>query len=42
MIAADTNVIVRLIVSDDDAQREAAEARLPEGFFVSHCVLMEV
>jgi predicted nucleic-acid-binding protein len=42
MIAVDTNVIVRLIMADDKIQLAAAKARLPEGFFVSHGVLMEV
>jgi len=42
VIAVDTNVIVRLIISDDQDQRRTAEGRLPEGFFVSHTVLMEV
>jgi len=42
MIAVDTNVIVRLIMADDTVQLRAVKARLPEGFFVSHGVLMEV
>ena len=42
MIAVDTNVIVRLIMADDKAQLAAAKARLPQGFFISHGVFMEV
>jgi len=42
VIAVDTNVIVRLIISDDQDQRRTAEGRMAEGFFVSHTVLMEV
>jgi predicted nucleic-acid-binding protein len=42
MIAVDTNVVVRLIMADDEAQLAAAKARLPEGLFISHGVLMEV
>lgn len=41
MIAVDTNVVVRLITADDKDQLAAIEARLPQGFFVSHGVLME-
>ena len=42
MIAVDTNVVVRLIMADDRIQLAAAKARLAEGFFISHGVLMEV
>jgi predicted nucleic-acid-binding protein len=42
MIAADTNVVIRLIMADDKAQYEAVKKRLPEGLFISHGVLMEV
>ena len=42
MIAVDTNVVVRLIMADDKAQLAAVKTRLPEGFFISHGVLMEV
>jgi predicted nucleic-acid-binding protein len=42
MIAVDTNVVVRLIMADDETQLAAAKARLPEGLFISHGVLMEV
>jgi len=41
MIAADTNVLVRLITDDDPDQRRLVESRLGEGLFVSHGVLME-
>ncbi len=42
MIAVDTNVVVRLIASDDLAQRAKAEAFMEAGLFISHGVLMEV
>lgn len=42
MRAVDTNVVVRMITADDQKQLAALEARLSEGFFVSHGVLMEV
>lgn len=41
MIAIDTNIVVRMIMSDDKSQLAKIEERLPEGFFVSHGVLME-
>lgn len=41
MIAADTNVIVRLIAQDDAEQLRIARELLPDGLWVSHVVLME-
>jgi predicted nucleic-acid-binding protein len=41
MKAADTNVVVRLLLRDDDAQTEAAEAFVARGAWVSLLVLME-
>jgi predicted nucleic-acid-binding protein len=41
MIAADTNVVVRLIVGDDPAQAERAQMLLAAGIFVPLSVLME-
>lgn len=41
MRAVDTNVLVRLLVRDDSAQVEAAEAFVAPGAWVSHLVLAE-
>jgi predicted nucleic-acid-binding protein len=41
MRAADTNLLVRLIVRDDQAQARAAEAFVGKGAWVSHLVLAE-
>lgn len=41
MRAADTNVLVRLLVRDDDAQVAAAERFLGRGVWISHVVLAE-
>jgi predicted nucleic-acid-binding protein len=41
MHAIDTNVLVRLITRDDDAQVAAAEAFVQKGAWVSHLVLAE-
>jgi len=41
MRAIDTNVLVRLIVRDDAAQTESAEAFVTSGAWVSHIVLIE-
>ena len=41
MRAVDTNVLVRLIVRDDPAQVERAEAFVAQGAWVSHVVLVE-
>ena len=41
MIAADTNIVVRLIADDNPHQRRVVEGRLGEGLFISHSVLME-
>lgn len=41
MRAVDTNVLVRLLVRDDAAQVEAAEAFVAPGAWVSHLVLAE-
>lgn len=41
MRAADTNLLVRLIVRDDPAQARAAEAFVAKGVWVSHLVLAE-
>lgn len=41
MRAVDTNVLVRLLVRDDAAQVEAAEAFIASGAWVSHLVLAE-
>lgn len=41
MRAVDTNVLVRLLVRDDSAQVEAAEAFVAAGAWVSHLVLAE-
>lgn len=41
MRAADTNLLVRLIVRDEPAQARAAEAFLAKGAWVSHLVLAE-
>ncbi len=41
MSAVDTNVLIRLIVTDTPAQTEAAKAGLEAGVFVSHGVLLE-
>ena len=41
MRAVDTNVLVRLLVRDDAAQRDAAEAFVATGAWVSHLVLVE-
>lgn len=42
MRAADTNVLVRLIVRDDPRQTAASEAFVQEGTWVSHLVLAEM
>jgi predicted nucleic-acid-binding protein len=42
MRAADTNLVVRLIVRDDVRQARAAEAFVASGGWVSHVVLAEV
>jgi predicted nucleic-acid-binding protein len=41
MRAVDTNVLVRLITRDDEAQVTAAEAFVRKGAWVSHLVLAE-
>jgi predicted nucleic-acid-binding protein len=41
MKAADTNVVVRLLMRDDDAQTKAAEAFVARGAWVSLLVLLE-
>jgi predicted nucleic-acid-binding protein len=41
MRAVDTNLLVRLLVRDDDAQVIAAEAFVENGAWVSHLVLAE-
>lgn len=41
MRAVDTNVLVRLLTRDDDAQVTAAEAFVRKGAWVSHLVLAE-
>ena len=41
MRAVDTNVLVRLIVRDEPAQLETAEAFVAQGAWVSHLVLAE-
>lgn len=41
MRAADTNVLLRLIVGDDDRRARAAEAFVQAGAWVSHLVLAE-
>jgi predicted nucleic-acid-binding protein len=41
MRAADTNVVVRLLVRDDPAQVRAAQAFVAGGTWVSHVVLVE-
>lgn len=41
MRAVDTNVLVRLLVRDDRAQVNAAEAFIAKGAWVSHLVLAE-
>jgi predicted nucleic-acid-binding protein len=41
MRAVDTNVLVRLITRDDEAQVTAAEAFVHKGAWVSHLVLAE-
>ena len=41
MRAIDTNVLVRLIVRDEPAQVETAEAFVAQGAWVSHLVLAE-
>lgn len=44
MAAVDSNVLIRLLVQDDDAQHRAASAffRTTDRVFVSHVVLVEV
>lgn len=42
MHAADTNVLVRLIVRDDARQVRAAEAFVAKGVWISHLVLAEI
>lgn len=39
--AADTNVVIRLIVADDPEQTKLAEAELARGFVILHGVVME-
>lgn len=41
MRAADTNLLVRLIVRDDPAQARAAETFVAKGVWISHLVLAE-
>jgi predicted nucleic-acid-binding protein len=41
MRAVDTNILVRLLVRDDSAQVQAAEAFVAPGAWVSHLVLAE-
>ncbi|MDQ8756732.1 type II toxin-antitoxin system VapC family toxin [Sphingosinicella sp. LHD-64] len=41
MIAADTNVVLRLVLGDDPGQTVCAETLLARGIFVPHGVLME-
>lgn len=41
MLAIDTNVLVRLLVRDDPAQAEIADAFVSHGAWVSHLVLAE-
>lgn len=41
MRAADTNVLVRLVLRDDAAQFAAATAALKEGLWISHIILAE-
>ncbi|MBK7236486.1 MAG: type II toxin-antitoxin system VapC family toxin [Sterolibacteriaceae bacterium] len=41
MRAVDTNLLVRLLVRDDAAQVDAAEAFVEQGAWVSHLVLAE-
>lgn len=41
MRAADTNVLVRLVVRDDPRQTTSAEAFVQDGVWVSHLVLAE-
>jgi predicted nucleic-acid-binding protein len=41
MLAADTNVLVRLLVRDSPDQVTAAETAIAEGIWVSHLVLAE-
>ena len=41
MRAVDTNVLVRLLVRDDDAQAAKAEAFVRKGAWISHLVLAE-
>jgi predicted nucleic-acid-binding protein len=41
MSAVDTNVLIRLIITDTPEQTKSARAKLEEGVFVSHGVLME-
>ena len=42
MRAADTNVVVRLLIRDDPDQVRAAQAFVADGAWVSHVVLAEV
>lgn len=41
MRAVDTNVLVRLLTRDDEAQVRSAEAFIESGAWVSHLVLAE-
>jgi predicted nucleic-acid-binding protein len=41
MLAADTNLLVRLVVRDDAKQVRAAEEFIAKGAWVSHLVLVE-
>lgn len=41
MRAADTNVLVRIIIRDDARQVDAAEAFIAQGAWVSHLALVE-
>lgn len=41
MRAADTNVLVRLLARDDEAQAESAEGFIAPGAWVPHIVLVE-
>lgn len=42
MRAVDTNVLVRIIARDDPRQRQAAEAFVADGAWLSHIVLAEL
>jgi predicted nucleic-acid-binding protein len=42
MRAADTNVILRLVLGDDPRQVAVAEKHSADGFWISHLVLLEM